>query len=197
MKKILMACLFALISSASISAQTVIWKDDFDGDKGWQTFEYKGLYKSEYTKDGALLLKGYNKGTKCTSKCKTTLNPIKNFSISVEATSKSGLKEDSYFGIAFNCLDANNYSLFSVEKGFAYYEQYRDGQRVRFDYDLIKNTKVKVFNLEIKKTGTTVAFLINDEETLFIEDVEVKSSKVALYVEGETQVAFDNIEIKQ
>ena len=160
MKKMLMACLFALISSITVSAQNVVWKDDFEGDKGWQTFEYKGQYKSEYSKDGTLLLKANEEGIKCTSKCKTSLNPMKNFSISVEATSKSGLKDDSFFGIAFNCLDANNYSLFVIEKGFAYYEQFINGVRVRYDYDLIKNTKVKTFNLEVKKSGTTVAFII-------------------------------------
>ena len=195
MKKILMACMFSLITCLTLSAQSVIWKDDFDGDKGWQTFEYKGLYKAEYTKDGQFLLK--SNGTKCISKCKTSLNPMKNFSILVEATSKSGLKEDSYFGIAFNCLDNNNYCLFSIEKGFAYFEQFQNGERIRSDYDLIKNTKVKSFNVEVKKAGTTVSFIINDEETLFIEQVEVKSSKIGLYVEGNTQVAFDNMQIKQ
>lgn len=195
MKKILMVGMFALITCVSLSAQNIVWKDDFDGDKGWQTFEYKGLYKAEYTKDGQLMLK--SEGSKCISKCKTSLNPMRNFSIQVEATSKSGLKEDSYFGVVFNCLDNNNYCLFSIEKGFAYFEQFQNSERIRFDYDLIKNTKVKSFNLEVKKTGTTVSFIINDEETLFIEEIDVKSSKVGFYVEGETQVAFDNIEIKQ
>lgn len=195
MKKILMVGIFTLITCVSLSAQNIVWKDDFDGDKGWQTFEYKGLYKAEYTKDGQLMLK--SEGSKCISKCKTSLNPMRNFSIQVEATSKSGLKENSYFGVVFNCLDNNNYCLFSIEKGFAYFEQFQNSERIRFDYDLIKNTKVKSFNLEVKKTGTTVSFIINDEETLFIEEIDVKSSKVGFYVEGETQVAFDNIEIKQ
>ncbi len=195
MKKILMACMFALIACVTLSAQSVVWKDDFDGDKGWQTFDFKGSYKVEYTKDGQLLLK--SEGSKCISKCKTSLNPMRNFSISVEATSKSGLKDDSYFGIAFNCLDNNNYCLFCVEKGFAYFQQYQNGECTRFDYDLIKNTKVKSFNLEVKKTGTTVSFIINEEETMFIEEVEIKSSKVGLYVGGNTKVAFDNMQIKQ
>ena len=151
MKKILMAGILALITCATLSAQNVIWKDDFEGDKGWQTFEFKKQYKAEYTKDGALLLKSYEDDTKCISRVKTPINPIKNFTISVEATSKSGLKEKSYFGVVFNCLDKSNYSQFVIEEGFAYFEQYQNGEKVRYDYDLIKNTRAKSFNLEVKK----------------------------------------------
>ena len=108
-----MASMFALIACATLSAQSVIWKDDFDGDKGWQTFEYKGLYKAEYTKDGQFMLK--SEGTKCISKCKTSLNPMRNFSILVEATSKSGLKEDSYFGLnRMNLYEEDNICVFLI-----------------------------------------------------------------------------------
>lgn len=197
MKKIFMASLLALVACATIDAQNVIWKDDFDGDKGWQTFEYKNKFKAEYTKDGALLIRTHEDGIQAFSRCKTNLNPTKNFSVSVEATSKSGLRDDSYFGIAFNCLDKKNYSLFCVEKGFAYYLEYKDGELKRYDYDIIKNTKEKVFSLEIKKIGSTATFIVNEEETMFIEKVDVESSKIGLFVEGKTQVTFDNLVIKQ
>lgn len=198
MKKIFIAFLLGLVTSVSIEAQnqTVVWKDDFSGDKGWKTFTYKNQYSAEYTKDGQLMIKS-EADQACMSTCRTTLNPQKNFTISVEATSKSGLKDDSFFGIAFNVLDFDNYYCFAVEKGFAYFDEIREGKRVRHNYDDIKNTKAKVFTLEVKKTGTTVVFIINGEETSYIENIEVKSSKVALYVAGKTQVAFDNMEIKQ
>lgn len=192
-----MAGLFALVASTTLTAQSVIWKDDFEGDKGWQTFEYKGQYKAEYTKDGALLLKANDDNIRCISRCKTNLNPTKNFSISVDATSKSGLRDDSYFGIAFNCLDKKNYSIFCIEKGFAYFLEYRDGELKRHDWDVIKKTKDKTFTLEIKKTGSTAVFVVNDEETIFMEKIEVESSKIGLFVQGKTQVAFDNLVIKQ
>ena len=117
MKKILMIGMLSVVAFVTVSAQNVIWKDDFEGDKGWQTYEYKKQYKSEYSKDGKLLLRAYEAGIKCMSTCKTSLNPIKNFSILVEATTKVGLIDNCFFGVAFNCLDRNNYSLFVVEKG--------------------------------------------------------------------------------
>ena len=197
MKKHILVVGLAIVASATLSAQNVIWKDDFEGDKGWQTFEYKNKFKAEYTKDGEFLIRTPEDGVEAFSRCKTNLNPTKNFSISVDAISKSGLRDESYFGIAFNCLDKMNYSLFCVEKGFAYYAEYKNGERVRYDFDIIKNTKAKVFHLEIQKKGTTAIFLVNDEETMFEEKVEVESSKIGLYVQGKTQVSFDNVEIKQ
>ena len=85
----------------SFLEQDVIWKDDFAGDKGWQTFRYKNLYRARYTKTGELSIK--SNGIQCISKCQTNLNPALDCSIYVEAVSKSGLKKGSYFGIAFNC----------------------------------------------------------------------------------------------
>ena len=179
----------------SLLEQDVIWKDDFAGDKGWQTFRYKNLYRARYTKTGELSIK--SNGIQCISKCQTNLNPALDCSIYVEAVSKSGLKKGSYFGIAFNCLDNKNYSLFCVEKGFAYFEQYRDGELVRSDYNLIKDGKTKIFNLEVKKKGTTAVFVINGEETMFVEQVEIQSCKIGLYVCGRTNVVYDNLRIKQ
>lgn len=196
MKRYITFSLLILVASVCVNAQNVIWSDDFEGDKGWQTFEFKKQYTAEYSKDGQLLMKSEDGGSHM-STCRTNLNPIKNFSISVEATPKAGLKEDAYFGLAFNVLDRSNYYYFCIEKGFAYFNEIKDGEKVRHDYDLVKNTKAKSFNLEIKKSGTTAIFLVNDEEVLYIESIDMHSSKVGLYVAGTTQVAFDNIEIKQ
>ena len=197
MKKFIV--LFASVFGAILygNAQTVIWSDDFEGDKGWQTFEYKKMYSAEYSKDGTLLLKSEDDEYRALTTCRTNLTPTKNFTISVEATPKSGLKDDAYFGVAFNCLDRDNYYYFCIEKGFAYFYEIKNGEIVRHDYDLIKNTKSKSFNLEIRKSGMSAIFIVNDEETMFVENIDVRSSKVGLYVSGKTQVAFDNMKITQ
>lgn len=192
-----MVCLSILVTCTMINAQqTIVWQDDFSGDKGWQTFEYKKKGLSQYTKDEKLLMKSEDD---CffASTCKTNLNAGRNFIISVDAESKSGLKEDSYFGIIFNYLDSKNFMRFTIEKGFAYFDEVREGSTVRHDYDIIKHSKSKVFNLQVKKTGNSVMFIVNDEEILDIERVDVITGKIGLYVEGKTEVAFDNIKIMQ
>ena len=195
-----MLSLFALAASMMLNAQqNVVWQDDFSSDKGWQTFEFKREGKAEYTKDEKFLLKceleGINHGY--ISKCKTTLNASKNFIIKVDAESRSGLKDDSYFGIVFNYLDSKNYMCFVVEKGFAYFIEFKQGDLVRYDYDIVKKTKAKTFELQLKKIGNTVTFIINDEDALEIEKVDVITNKIGLCVLGKTQVAFDNMKILQ
>ena len=192
-----MVGLFTLITSMILNAQqNVVWQDDFSSDKGWQTFEFKKQGKAEYTKDGKFLMKS-EEGYYYISKCKTNLNANKNFTISVEAESKSGLKEDSYFGIVFNYLDDYNYMRFVVEQGFAYFMEVKQNEIVRWEKDIIKNTKAKVFELQLKKSGNTLFFVINDEEALEIERVDIVTNKIGLCVLGKTQVAFDNVKIMQ
>ena len=195
MKKIIIICLLTIATGAFLSAQNVIWSDDFEGDKGWQILESKN-YSVEYTKEGRLEMESEDAGPYISS-CRTNLNPIKNFSIMVEAITEKGLKEGEYFGIAVNFLDRNNYYYFCVEEGYAYFYEIRNGEKVRYEYDVVKKTKDKTFNLELKKIGTNVMFLVNDEEVLYIESIEIKSSKVGLYVAGKTKIAFDNIRIMQ
>ena len=199
MKKTLIISLLIMAASIVTNAQqSIVWQDDFSGDKGWQTFEYKKQGKAEYTKDEKLLIKSEIEGFHgYISKCKTNLNANKNFTISVEAESKSGLKDDSYFGIVFNYLDEYNYMMFVVEKGFAYFIELKQNEIVRWEKDLIKKTRAKGFELLVKRLGNTIFFIINDEEALEIERVDVVTNKIGLCVLGKTQVAFDNIKIMQ
>ena len=197
MKKIFYMVIMTIAASLMASAQTtVVWQDDFTSDKGWQIFEYKKQGAAEYTKDGKLMLKS-EEDYYFISKCKTNLNANKNFLITVDAESKSGLKDDSYFGIVFNYLDGKNHMRLVVEKGYAYFVEIKNGEIVRQDWDVIKNTKAKIFNLQLKKTGNTVIFSVNDEEALEIEKIDVVTSKIGLCVIGKTQVAFDNMKILQ
>ena len=107
------------------------------------------------------------------------------------------MKEDIFFGIVLNYLDRKNYTLFAVEKGFAYFMEFKQGVIVRQEYDLIKKTKEKTFSLEVQKSGNNILFVVNGEETLDMELVEVTSGKIGLYVSGKAEVSFDNLKILQ
>ena len=190
-------CLFLLTIIANILAnsQNVIWQDDFNGNNNWSEFEYK-KQGSAFVKDGVLTIKCEDDNT-FISKCRTNLNGRKDFSIQVDAFSKSGLKEDVYFGLVVNYLDRKNYTVFAIEKGYVYFIECKNGIVVREDYDLIKNTKVKSFTLELRKTSNNVIFVVNGEETLDLDQVEIITNTVGLYVSGNAEVAFDNMIIKQ
>lgn len=190
-------CLFLLTIIANILAnsQNVIWQDDFNGNNNWSEFEYK-KQGSAFVKDGVLTIKCEDDNT-FISKCRTNLNGRKDFSIQVDAFSKSGLKEDVYFGLVVNYLDRKNYTVFAIEKGYVYFIECKNGIVVREDYDLIKNTKAKSFTLELKKTSNNVIFVVNGEETLDLDQVEIITNTVGLYVSGNAEVAFDNMIIKQ
>ena len=195
MKKKILFVLLVVITSMAVNAQNIIWQDDFDGNKRWSEFEYK-KEGSCLVKDGMLTIKSED-GYSFISNCKTNLNGNKNFTLKIEATSKSGLKEDTYFGIVLNYLDRKNYTLFAIEKGFAYFLELKQGVIVRQEFDLIKKTKDKTFSLEVRKSGNNMLFVVNGEETLDMEQVEVTSSKIGLYVSGKAEVSFDNLKIMQ
>lgn len=195
MKKKILFVLLVVITSITVNAQNIIWQDDFDGNKRWSEFEYK-KEGSCLVKDGMLTIKS-EEGYSFISNCKTNLNGNKNFTFKIDATSKSGLKEDIYFGIILNYLDRKNYTLFAIEKGFAYFMEFKQGVIVRQEYDLIKKTKEKTFSLEVRKSGNNILFVVNGEETLDMEQVEVTSSKIGLYVSGKAEVSFDNLKIMQ
>lgn len=195
MKKILCTILLIIMASSFALAQNIIWQDDFNGNKNWSEFEYK-KQGSALVKDGVLTIK-CEEDNLFISKCRTNLNGSRSFSIQVDAVSKSGLKEDVYFGLVVNYLDRKNYTVFAIEKGFAYFVEYKNGIVVREDYDLIKNTKSKSFTLEIKKNGNNVVFVVNGEETLDLDQVDVLTNNVGVFVKGKAEVAFDNMIIKQ
>jgi hypothetical protein len=195
MKKNSVLLLLCLSFGITIHAQNVIWQDNFDGNHSWSEFEYK-KEGSSIVKDGMLTIKCED-GFRFISNCKTNFNGNKNFTISVDATSKSGLKEDVYFGIVINYLDKKNFTLFAIEKGFAYFLEFKQGEMVRQEYDVIKKTKDKTFLLELKKNGDNILFVINGEETLDMEQVEINSSKIGLFVSGKAEVSFDNLKILQ
>lgn len=195
MKKIILLCFLSLAANTLVKAQNIIWQDDFNGNNNWSEFEYK-KQGSAFVKDGVLTIKCEEDNT-FISKCRTNLNGNRDFSIHVEAVSKSGLKEDMFFGLVVNYLDRKNYTVFAIEKGFAYFIECKNGIVVREDYDLIKNTKAKSFTLELRKTGNNVVFVVNGEETLDLDQVEIMTNIVGLYVKGKAEVAFDNLIIKQ
>ena len=195
MKKIIVIAMLAFIANLITNAQNIIWQDDFNGNNNWSEFEYKN-HSSSIVKDGVLTIK-CEEDNSFISKCRTNLNGNKNFSISVEAVSKSGLKDNIYFGLVVNYLDRKNFSIFAIEKGFAYFIEYKNGAVVREDYDVIKNTKTKTFTLELRKNSNSVIFVVNDEETLDMDKVEVSTSIIGLFVSGKAEVSFDNLIIKQ
>jgi len=195
MKKIV-CCILLIITASSVAlAQNIIWQDDFNGNQNWSEFEYK-KQGSAFVKDGVLTIK-CEENNSFISKCRTNLNGSRSFSIQVDALSKSGLKEDVFFGLVVNYLDRKNYTVFAIEKGFAYFVECKNGLVVREDYDLIKNTKAKSFTLELRKNGNRVVFVVNGEETLDLDQVDVFTSTIGLYVKGKAEVAFDNMIIKQ
>lgn len=96
-----------------------------------------------------------------------------------------------------NILISNGTVNRTSRKGFAYFVECKNGLVVREDYDLIKNTKSKSFTLEIKKNGNNVVFVVNGEETLDLDQVDVLTNNVGVFVKGKAEVAFDNMIIKQ
>lgn len=96
-----------------------------------------------------------------------------------------------------NILISNGIVNRTNRKGFAYFVECKNGLVVREDYDLIKNTKAKSFTLELRKNGNRVMFVVNGEETLDLDQVDVFTSTIGLYVKGKAEVAFDNMIIKQ
>ena len=105
-----MVCLLTLTAARMMNAQNVIWQDDFNGNNNWSEFEYK-KQSSALVKDGVLTIK-CEEDNSFISKCRTNLNGNKNFSISIDAVSKTGLKDDVFFGLVVNYLDRKNFSIF-------------------------------------------------------------------------------------
>ncbi len=50
---------------------------------------------------------------------------------------------------------------------------------------------------EIQKKGQSVIFLVNNEETLEMDGITVKSNRIGFMVSGKQEVAFDNVKIYQ
>ena len=198
---------FALVGIAmlclpySLFAQRVIWHDDFETSKGWS--EYEDEAGKAIIKDGHLIIEG-EEGYRFFSKCKTNLDGNKNFSISAEVTIKNG--EDKEVGLLFDYKDTKNYMGFYVKKGFAWFVQCSNGTIIREEKEPLKGTigkkrakrdNNKDMEFEIQKKGQNVVFIVNEEETLEMDEIIVKSNKIAFFVDDEQEAYFDNVKITE
>lgn len=200
MKKILVAiCFIVFMGICGAHAQKVVWHDDFETSKGWSEYEEKDKGQSAVIKDGVMQIKGKDEDS-VISKCKTNLDGNKNFTIKCDVTVKNGLKPDNFIGLIFDYFDSKNYKVFYVEKGYVYFKQYKEGNCVRYERDNIKNNgkkDLKQLTFELQRKGRNVMFLVNDEETIDMDEIEVHSNRIALMVSGDQLVFFDNVEILQ
>lgn len=198
MKNALMfICIIGCIAIGNIQAQRVVWQDDFETSKGWS--EYEDESGSASVKDGVLTIKS-KEGLIFRSKCKTNLDGNKNFTINLDVNIKSGLKPERYVGLLFDYDDNKNYKAFFVEKGFVWFEQYKEGTLIRQEKELLKNRSKndsKQLTFELQRKGQSALFLVNDEETIDMDGVEVHSNRIAVMVSGDQTVSFDNVKISQ
>ena len=204
MKKLLVLIgLIGYILSNNLLAQSVIWKDDFEDNKGWNEFEDET--GRAIVKDGMLVIKARANWTYW-SRCKTNLDVNKDFTIKGEISVKEKLDQTRYVGIVFNYYNRKNYSAFYIRNGFVYFSQVVNNQEVGYEFDVYKDPArarkgrgkdTKLF-FEVKKKGQNVMLVINDEECLEIPiEGLFKSNLIALSVTGELEATFDNIEIRQ
>lgn len=204
MKRIfLMIGILACTMHLNVRAQRVIWQDDFETSKGWSEFEDED--GKAIVKDGALMIKS-NEGWQYISRCKTNLDGNKNFTISVDVNLKDGLGKGRYVGMIFDFSDRKNYKMFYIEEGLVRFAEYRDGYLVREEKDVLKKQKKKEkksrekgtqITFEIQKKGQSVMFLVNEEETLEMDGIIVKSNRIGFMVAEDQEVLFDNVKIMQ
>lgn len=197
MKKLFLSIVLVLALSVASYSQRVVWEDDFETSKGWSEYEDKD--GSALVKDGVFLVK--SKGTReFITKCKTNVDINKNFTITADANVKDGLKEDQYIGMAVDFMDNKNFSVFLVEKGFVWFFQFRDGNKVREDKEYIKprsKKDQKMVKFELQRKGSNIMFLVNDEETIETKIDKIESNRIGFYVSGGQEVSFDNVKIMQ
>lgn len=202
MKKLfIIVCAFCSALTSPVLAQRVIWQDDFETSKGWS--EYEDESGKAVIKDGKLIIKSKD-GWTYFSRCKTNLDGNKNFTINAEANPKHSLESKHYIGIIFDYHDSKNYKAFYIEKGFVWFKQVRDGYIIREEKDFLKNQEKKKrskeeakITFEIQKKGQSILFLVNDEETVEMDGIEVKSNRIGFMVSDDQEVAFDNVKIMQ
>lgn len=89
--------------------------------------------------------------------------------------------------------------LFKVEKGFVRFEQYQNGTCIREEKEYLKqnNKNKKEMTFELQKKGQSVMFLVNDEETIEMDGIDVRSNKIGFMVSDDQKVFFDNVKITQ
>lgn len=198
MKKLTLAFLITFISMINnLQAQRIVWQDDFETSKGWS--EYEDKYGSAAVIDGVLKLKG-KEDCVFISKCKTNLDGNKNFEITMDVNVRGGLRQDRYIGLVFDYKDNKNYKCFYVEKGFVWFDEYKDGKLIRQDKEYLKNrtrSESKQLTFKLIRKGQTALFLVNDEETLDMDSIDVHSNRIAVLVAGDQEVSFDNVKILQ
>lgn len=191
------------MSTWSLNAQRVIWQDDFETSMGWS--EYEDNAGKAIVKDGHLIIKS-KEGWTFFSKCKTNLDGNKNFTINTDIKAKRDMISGRRIGIAFDYNDTKNYMAFYVENGFVWFIQCHNGVIIREDKEPLKrnilNTKKRdkdapdmVF--EIQKKGQSILLLVNDEETIEMDDIIVKSNRIAFFVTNDQEAYFDNVKISQ
>lgn len=182
----------------NLQAQRVVWQDDFETSKGWS--EYEDEDGEAVVKDGVLNIKA-KEGWVFRSKCKTSLDGSKNFTITVDVKIKTTLERGCSIGIAFDYYDTKNYKAFYIDKGFAKFEEYRNGVMVRDEKEpLKKNFKYKkgtVVPFEIQKNGQNALFIVNGEETIDMDEIAVKSNRISFFVTNGQEASFDNVKISQ
>lgn len=197
MRIFIFACAVTLSALQAVNAQRVVWQDDFETTKGWTEYETKS--GSAVVMEGVLKMKSEDDNT-VFSKCKTSLDGNKDFTIQADATIKSGLKEGKFVGIVFDFYDKKNYICFYIEKGVVWFEQYKDGQLVRQENDYMKKmskSDSKNIAIEVQCKAHRCTLLVNDEETLEMEDISVRSNRIGFFVTGNQEVTFDNVKLLQ
>ena len=189
--------------SCNLQAQEVVWKDDFEDNKGWS--EWEDLFGKAIIKDGTLVIKALD-GWLYASRCKTNLDVDKDFTIKGEISTKGKIDENHYAQICFNYKNLKNYVAFKIKNGFVYYSRVEKDQEIEFEKDVYKDplrgkkgrSKDTKLIFEVQKKGSNVMLILNEEEAIEVPlDSLFRTSQIAFAVFGGIEFSFDNIEILQ
>lgn len=196
MKKILFSLLF-IASFNTIHAQIL---DEFDSNNyEWSEFSTK--------KSQAIIINGKmhmesSVDEPATTFCYAPIDITSDFDVKCDVLVKK-IDDDNVFGLLLDYLDEDNYLAFKVTEGYACFEQYREGRRVRRYPPCqikLKEQKKAHVELEVRKESNRFVFNINGVKAMqvhFGPNYEMVSAGLGFMIGGKQKVDFDNLKIEQ
>lgn len=182
------------VVSLALNAQ-VVFNETFDAnDHGWQ--EFKDGNASCFIVDGTLFIETDKDGL-AFSTCYASYNPQQDFEMNVDVLTK---KNDIIFGIVFDYQDDDNYRVILVDNQMTRYIKYRDGKRVgyrRNGIKEIKKAKKEGVQLQLKQNSQKLFFYVNGILAQELRYVDMQYSGVGFIVGAGQKLSFDNFTIKQ
>lgn len=197
MKKLIIA-LMAVLSFATAKAQVL---DDFESNNfGWT--ESVGSNYEAIIKEGHLHLKGKSKPG--ISACYAPFDLSRPFELRCEAFVKS-LTGSKNFGILIDYEDDDNYILFSITNENINVKYIKEGKEAGHrTADLkIKSKKKTGMDFRLEYTLQKIVLYVNDVRAIEYQrrlepgQFMLGTTGIGFYVDEDTEVDFDNLEIRQ